>query len=123
MSFEVSTPGLTAARVAFAGKADGWLKSLRRYLTGNRDFIIQYMEKNLPQVRITMPDATYLLWLDCSELKLKTLPFEFFLSKAKVAFSNGANFGTGCEQFVRLNFGTTRQVLAEALERVRKSLR
>lgn len=122
MSVEVSTPGLTAARVAFSGQADGWLKSLRRYLTGNRDFVIRYLEKNVPAVRMTVPDATYLLWLDCTALKLQPSPFDFFLNTAKVAFSNGASFGAGCEQYVRMNFGTTRQVLAEALARVRKSL-
>jgi cystathionine beta-lyase len=123
MSIENSTPGLTAARVAFSGKADSWLKSLRHYLTGNRDFIIQYLEENLPDVRMTKPDATYLLWLDCSALKLKPTPYEFFLREAKVALSNGTNFEKGCKQFIRLNFGTTRRILMKALERVRKSLR
>ena len=123
MSLEVSTPGLTAARVAFSGKADAWLKGLRRYLTENRDFLIKYLEKNLPEVRMTKPDATYLMWLDCSDLQLKSSPYEFFLQNAKVAFSNGANFGKGCEQFIRLNFGTTRKILTHGLERVRKSLR
>jgi cystathionine beta-lyase len=122
MSLEVSTPGLTAARVAFSGKADAWLKGLRRYLTENRDFLIKYLEMNLPEVRMTKPDATYLMWLDCSDLQLKSSPYEFFLQNAKVAFSNGANFGKGCEQFIRLNFGTTRKILTHGLERVRKSL-
>lgn len=122
MSFEISTPGLTAARIAFAGKADAWLKSLRRYLTGNRDFVIRYLNENIPGIRMTKPDATYLMWLDCSELKLKTSPYEYFLKKAKVAFSDGRHFGADGEQYVRLNFGTTRQILMDALERVRKSL-
>ena len=123
MSVEVSTPGLRAAQVAFSGKADSWLKSLRRYLTGNRDFVIQYLQTNVPDVRMTKPEATYLMWLDCSALSLKPSPYQFFLDEAKVAFSNGANFGTGCEQFIRLNFGTTRTLLAKAMERVRKALR
>jgi cystathionine beta-lyase len=122
MSIEVSTPGLTAAHVAFSGKADGWLKNLCRYLTENRDFVIRFLKSDIPGIQMTIPEATYLLWLDCSALKLKPSPFEFFLNTAKVAFSNGAGFGTGCEQYIRLNFGTTHQVLAEALERVRKSL-
>jgi len=122
MSFEISTPGLTAARVAFAGKADCWLKSLRRYLTGNRDFVMQYLEENVPGIQMTKPDATYLLWLDCSALKLKQSPYDFFLQQAKVAFSPGASFGRESQQFIRLNFGTTRQILTEALERMRKSL-
>jgi cysteine-S-conjugate beta-lyase len=123
MSFEASTPGLRAAQVAFRGKADGWLKSLRGYLKANRDFVIKYLETNLPDVRMTKPDATYLMWLDCSELKLKPSPYDFFLKEAKVAFNNGAGFGTGSEQCIRLNFGTTRKILTEGLERMRKSLR
>ena len=123
MSFETSTPGLAAARVAFTGKADSWLKSLRPYLTANRDFVMKYLKENVPDVRMTKPEATFLMWLDCSALSLKPSPYEFFLKQAKVAFSNGASFGRGCEQFIRLNFGTTRQVLTEGLERMRKSLR
>ena len=123
MSFEISTTGLTAARVAYAGKADAWLKSLRRYLTANRDFILDYVDKNLPGIRATSPDATYLMWLDCSQLNLKPSPFEFFLKEAKVAFSDGGRFGKGNEQFVRLNFGTSREIVTEGLERMKKALR
>jgi cysteine-S-conjugate beta-lyase len=123
MSFEFSTPGLTAARGAYSGKADAWLRALRRYLTENRDCIVEYVERNLPGVRLTIPDATYLLWLDCSDLKLKPSPYEFFLKEAKVAFSDGGKFGKGSEGFVRLNFGTTRKRVLECLVRMRKALK
>jgi len=122
MNFEISTPGLTAARVAFSGKADAWLRELRRYLTGNRDFIVDYVEKNLPGIRVTKPDATYLIWLDCSELNLKQSPFEFFLKEAKVALSDGGKFGNGNEQLVRLNFGTSRRLVEQSLRRMRRAL-
>ena len=123
MSFEISTPGLTAARVAFSGKADAWLRELRRYLTGNRDFIVDYVEQNLPGIRVTKPDATYLIWLDCSELRLKPSPYEFFLKEAKIAFSDGGKFGKGNEQFVRLNFGAPRKAVEQSLRRMSKALR
>jgi cystathionine beta-lyase len=123
MNFELSTLGLTAARVAFSGKADAWLRELRRYLTGNRDYIVEYVEQKLPGIRVTKPDATYLIWLDCSELSLKPAPYEFFLKEAKVAFSNGAKFGEGNEQFVRLNFGTSRKLVEEGLRRITKALK
>jgi cystathionine beta-lyase len=111
-----------AARVAFSGKADAWLRELRRHLTGNRDFIVDYVEKNLPGIRVTKPDATYLIWLDCSELNLKPSPFKFFLKEAKVALSDGGKFGNGNEQFVRLNFGTSRKIVEQGLNRMRKAL-
>ena len=123
MNFELSTPGLTAARVAFSGKADAWLRELRRYLTDNRDFILEYVEKNLPGIRITKPDATYLIWLDCSELNFKTSPFEFFLKEAQVAFSDGGKFGKGNEQFVRMNFAAPRKTIEEGLRRMTRALR
>ena len=123
MSYEISTPGLHAARVAFSGKADSWLTALRRYLTANRDFIMEYVDRNLPGVRMTKPDATYLIWLDFSELKLKPSPYEFFLKEAKVALSPGGKFGEDCGQFVRLNFGTTRRLVEEGLTRIRKALK
>jgi cystathionine beta-lyase len=123
MNFELSTLGLTAARVAFSGKADAWLRELRRYLTGNRDFIVEYVAQRLPGIRVTKPDATYLIWLDCSELGLQPAPYDFFLKEAKVAFSNGAKFGEGNEQFVRLNFGTSRKLVEEGLRRMTKALK
>jgi cystathionine beta-lyase len=122
MSFEVSTPGLTAAHVAYSGKADAWLRDLRAHLTANRDFILKYVDENLPGVRATNPDATYLMWLDCSELKLKPAPYDFFLKEGKIALSNGGKFGKGNEQFVRLNFGTSSKLLKHGLDRIRKAL-
>ena len=123
MNFEVSSVGLTAAHVAYSGKADAWLRALRGYLTENRDFALEYIEANLPGIRATKPDATYLMWLDFSELKLKPSPYEFIYNKAKVALSNGTGFGKGSEQFVRLNFGTSRKILKQGLDRIHKSLK
>lgn len=122
MGLHLASPGLTATRVAYSGKADTWLRALRKCLTANRDFVLEYIEKYLPGVRTTRPDATYLIWLDCSGLKLGQSPFEFFLKQGKVALSDGGKFGRGSEEFVRLNFGTSRKILEQGLERMRKAL-
>ena len=122
MSFEIASPGLTAARVAYSGKADAWLKALRQYLTVNRDFVLEYVERDMPGVRATKPDATYLLWLDCSALGFEPSPYEFFLEKAKVALSGGGKFGKNNGQFVRLNFATSRRILKQGLDRMRDAL-
>lgn len=122
MGIHVASPGLVAAQVAYSGRCDAWLKQLRTYLTENRDFLVNYVTKHLPMLRITAPDATYLAWIDCSELELKPSPFEFFLKEARVALSDGGRFGRGSEQFVRLNFGTSRKILKQGLDRMRKAL-
>ncbi len=66
LRLHVSSMGLFAARIAFSGRCDGWLNDLRRYLTGNRDFLVEYVTKNFPDARLTVPQATYLAWLDFS---------------------------------------------------------
>ncbi len=122
MSYEVSTPGLTAAQVAYSGKADTWLRQMLRYLTSNRDFLVDYVTQYMPNIRTTIPDATYLCWLDFSQTGIEGSPFEFFKEKAKVALSDGRLFGKGGEGHLRINFGTSRKLLTEGLERMRKAL-
>ena len=122
LRLHVSSMGLHAARVGFSGECDGWLKELRSYLTGNRDFLVDYVTKYMPGVKTTIPDATYLGWLDFTELNLKKSPYDFFLKKAKVAASDGKIFGENGVGHVRLNFGTSRRILKQGLDRMRKAL-
>jgi cystathionine beta-lyase len=123
LRLHVSSLGLHAAQVAFSGQCDGWLRALRGYLKSNRDFLVDYVSETMPEVRITIPEATYLAWLDFTQLNLKSSPYEFFLKKAKVALSDGAIFGEAGKGHVRLNFGTSRRNLTQGLERMRKALR
>jgi cysteine-S-conjugate beta-lyase len=123
LRLHVSSMGLFAARTAFSGKCDGWLDDLRRYLKSNRDFLVEYITENMSDVRLTIPQATYLAWLDFSAYNLKKSPYDFFLKKAKVALSDGKIFGEGSEDYVRLNFGCPRSILEQGLERMKRSLR
>jgi cystathionine beta-lyase len=120
LRLHVASLGLHAAQVAFSGQCDEWLSEVRAYLTGNRDFLVDYVIKNMPGVRVTVPEATYLAWLDFTQLDLEPSPFEFFFEKARVALSDGAIFGE--KGHVRLNFGTSRSVLTQALNRMNKAL-
>jgi len=126
MTLQVSSLGLTAALAAFSGGCEDWLSALRAYLTANRDFLVGYVEAHFPGVRITVPDATYLAWLDCNGLirdgNIAGSAQKFFLEHARVALNEGAEFGPGGEGFVRLNFGCPRATLVEALERMRHAL-
>jgi cystathionine beta-lyase len=126
MTLHVNSLGQVAAQVAFSGVCDDWLKELLAYLTANRDFLAQFMQENLPEIRFTVPEATYMTWLDCNPLlesgKIPSSPFEFFMNEAKVALNDGAQFGPGGEGFVRLNFACRRSTLEEALARMHQSL-
>ena len=126
MTLHVNSLGYVAALAAFSGACDDWLAELRAYLTTNRDFLVEYVKSKLPDLPLTAPDTTYLAWLDCNPLlasgKITGSPFDFFLKEAKVALSDGAQFGPGGEGFVRLNFGCPRSLLDQALSQMKASL-
>jgi cystathionine beta-lyase len=127
MTLHVNSLGLIAAQAAFSGDCDDWLAALNRYLAANRDFLVSFVERELPGIRTTFPAATYLAWLDCTDLvragRIQDSPHQFFLHRARVALNDGAEFGPGGENFVRLNFGCPRSILTEALERMKRALR
>jgi cystathionine beta-lyase len=116
----VNAMGLIAAAAAYRG-GQPWLDQLLPYLQANRDFLWDFVHRELVGMRMTKPEGTYLAWLDCRELKLDN-PYEFFLKHARVALNNGRAFGTGGTGFVRLNFGCPRSILQEALSRMKSSL-
>lgn len=122
MGMHIGAPGLVATQVVYSGHCDAWLKELRSYLTDNRDYLVNYVTRHFPSMRTTIPDATYLAWMDCTELKLKPSPCEFFMKEAQVALGEGSKFGKESKQFVRLNFGTSRKILKDGLDRMRKAL-
>ncbi len=126
LTLHLNSLGMAAAQAAFSGECDEWLAALLLYLSANRDVLVDFVKKNLPGIRTTIPEATYLAWLDCNDLlksgKMSISPYEFFLKNAKVALNNGALFGPGGEGFVRLNFGCPRATLMQALEQMKAAL-
>ncbi len=117
----IGTLGLAATRTAWE-ECDDWLDAVVEYLCANRDFLTDFVKRELPDVRYAPPEATYLAWLDCRALDLGGDPCRYFLDQAKVALSDGRSFGEGGEGFVRLNFATSRKILTEILERIARSL-
>jgi cystathionine beta-lyase len=118
---DVNVLALTAAVAAYQHGGD-WLQQLLPYLAANRDVLVDYVDRYLPGVRMTKPEATYLAWLDCREAGITGNPHEFFVRNAGVAMNDGATFGPGGEGFIRLNFGCPRATLMEGLERMRAAL-
>jgi cystathionine beta-lyase len=119
---DVNNMGLAAALAAYRDGQD-WLDQVLAYLQANRDFVLDFVRRELPGIRMTAPEATYLAWMDCRNTGIAGSPQRYFLDRAHVALHDGAWFGTLGEGFVRLNFGCPRSTLAEALERMRSVLR
>jgi len=114
--------GIVALQTAYE-EGEEWLDQLLDYLHGNLDFLMEYVEKNIPQIKVIKPEGTYLVWLDFRPLGMDPLSLEnFLLEKAKVAFDDGYIFGPGGEGFERINIACPRSLLKEGLDRVSKAI-
>jgi cysteine-S-conjugate beta-lyase len=114
--------GMVAAEAAYRHGLP-WLQELLVYLEANRAFLMEFIRNEMPGIRVFTPQGTYLAWLDCRAYNLPETPCEFFIHQAKVGLNNGADFGNASNGFVRLNFGSPRAMLVEALNRMRDTLK
>jgi cysteine-S-conjugate beta-lyase len=107
-----STLGIEASVAAFS---DGgpWLDSVMAYLDTTRRWFGTLLFEHLPELRFTTPEATYFAWLNCERLSLPQEPAAFFLRHGNVALNEGATFGNGFENFIRLNVATSRPILEQ----------
>jgi cystathionine beta-lyase len=117
----VNLMGMVAAEAALSD-GEVWFQQLMEYLEGNKKYVHDFVNNELPGIDMAEPQGTYLAWLDCRSAGISENPFEFFLKKARVAFNEGGTFGNGGEGFVRLNFGCSRGLLEKALGRVKMAL-
>jgi cystathionine beta-lyase len=111
---QVGLLGVVAAEAAFAD-GDAWLDAVIRQLDFNRSLLVEQLPAG---VRWTPPEATFVAWLDCGELGLGDDPSEVFLRRAKVALGPGQDYDPASSGFVRLNFGTSDELLTELLRRM-----
>ena len=115
---EPSVFGIVAATAAYSEGAD-WFDSVKSYIWENILFAKNYIEENAPQIKVLVPEGTYLLWLDFSETGLSDSEInDRVLNKAKVWLDSGSMFGKEGEKFQRINCATPRIILEDALKRI-----
>jgi len=117
----VNLLGMVAMEAAYA-HGESWLESLLVYLESNRDYVHNFIDNEMPGVRMAKPEGTYLAWLDCRNLNIEGKLDQFFRDHAKVAMNDGQWFGKGGQGYVRLNFGCPRSMLEESLNRMRSAI-
>ncbi len=119
----VNVLGYAAAVSAYGDpECREWVLSLCRFLTGNRDFLLQELQRHFPEARSTCPEATYLAWIDFAPY-VEGSAYQSFLDQAQVALSPGSSYCTqDGDSFVRLNLGTRRENLVLALDRMRSAV-
>ncbi len=102
---------------------EAWLDALLIYLEKNADTLVDFIQTRLPEVKVSKPEGTYLVWLDFRAYFTNDKELQKFLVQtAKVGLNAGRNFGTQGEGFARINIATQRSVLLEALTRIENAL-
>ena len=115
---EPSVFGIVAATAAYSEGAD-WFDSVKSYIWENILFAKKYIEENASQIKVLVPEGTYLLWLDFSKTGLSDSEInDRVLNKAKVWLDRGSMFGKEGEKFQRINCATPRIILEDALKRI-----
>lgn len=100
-----------------------WRREMLEYVEGNIDFIVNYCASHIPKIKPLPPQASFLVWMDCRELGLSHEELvDLFVNRARLALNDGEMFSPGGEGFMRLNAGTPRAIIEEAMERLKKAL-
>lgn len=114
---------LTAMEAAF-NEGEEWLDQLLEYIDGNFNFIRDYCAAHIPQIKPNLPDATYLVWLDCRELGMSNEELRrFMIEKAGLGLNEGWSFGRSLNGFMRLNAACSRKVLEQAMKQLEKAVK
>ncbi|MCW1735171.1 MalY/PatB family protein [Anaerorudis cellulosivorans] len=105
----------TAAQAAYEG-GEEWLDELLKYIKGNIDFVSDFLATHIPQIKPMVPEASFLVWLDCRGLELSQKELvSLFRDKAHLVLNDGTMFGKEGEGFMRMNVGSPRAIIEKAL--------
>lgn len=122
---ELDEPTIFAPIATIAAYQEGeeWRKQMLAYVEDNVRFVEDYCREHIPGIRPLRPQASFLVWLNCRGLELShDKLLDLFIDKAHLALNDGEMFGPGGEGFMRLNVGTPRSVLRQALEQLAKAV-
>lgn len=120
-----TTPNVLGAEALIAAynKGETWLEELLEYIESNYNYVLKFVNENVPKIKVIKQEGTFLTWLDCRELGLSDEELErFFLEEAKLALSTGTAFGKGGSGFMRMNIGCPISTVKEALERLKNAV-
>jgi len=146
---DLSTLGLISSHGAYSGGED-WLNQCVDYIDGNHDFVAQYVAANIPMIKCVKPQGTYLSWLDVSAIADKIgakemaaeankkgmsgsgrtanvtpeqMVEKYLVRHAKVHMNQGASYGLGGANHMRMNIATSRKTLEVALSSLANALK
>ena len=110
----------TTAVIAAYNESEDWLDELREVLYENKQTVKEYLENELPIIKLVECDATYLLWLDCSALNTQSKVLSEFLRENQGLFlSEGSDFGECGDNFLRMNIACPPELLLQGLAKLK----
>lgn len=113
--------GNEGLEAAFTYGAD-WLDQLMEYVQTNVDLVAEFLEKEIPQITMEKPEATYLLWLNCKSLNLTDEALnDFIINEAGLGLNQGSTFGLGGSGYMRMNIACPRSTVEKALFQLKKA--
>lgn len=119
---QLNTMGLVACQAAYQ-YGDEWLNDLKKYLYDNLLFTKEFLEKNIPEVKLIQPEGTYLVWIDFNNLGLTEKALEeLIVKKAKLWLDTGTMFGPEGLGFQRINIACPRETLKQALKQLKSAI-
>ena len=112
-----------ATKAAYSYGED-WLRQMCKYVIGNVNYIDEYCRNEIPSIKVYMPQASFLVWLDCRDFGLSQKDLvSLFRDRAGLALNDGAMFGAGGQGFMRLNAGCQRHVIAQAMNQLKGAIK
>ena len=120
LSDSASYFGILAHSTALLEGRD-WLRQASEEIAQNKVFFAEELGRHLPQLSYTPSEGTYLAWLNCSPLGLAD-PTQHFHEVGRVAFNPGLQFSPDSVQFVRVNLASSREIIAEGIRRMARSI-
>ena len=128
-----NTLGVIASEVAYT-HSEKWLNEVSKYINQNMILVEKYIRKNIPLIRFYRPEGTYLAWIDFTEWMSAIDAKEkandkneeegdymerYLVEKTGIQLGRGYRFGSGGEKYLRMNVGTSKILLKEALDRIK----
>ena len=112
-----------AAFEAAYNEGEEWLEQLIPYLESNIEYIINFCNNNIPQIKPVKPESTYLVWLDCSELGLNNDELkDFMINIARLGMNAGQSFSRSLSGYMRMNIACPRSILEKAMEQLKEAV-
>lgn len=123
---EVGEPNFFAIDVAIAAynECEDWVNECNAYIYENKCYVREFVKNNIPNVKVTPSEATYILWLNISEVTTDDVKFAEYLKETTgLVLNPGSKYGTNGKGFLRMNVATQKVRVVDAMARLEKAVK